>query len=334
VAQHGPKWLAQWPPNYPSEIDIFEDYELKCIEYDGIDEKTAMTIFVMLQGGKSLTKTEVRSALGGKLCDFVTELTDSSKPADDEEDEQEKPKNHFFKALSENLANRRKSHRNVADVLLHEFFYPDKDKHWSSLQTMYQEKANSLSANDKTDFKSFLNRFYRETLVDVKSKRVMMPQLRSPYFILTVFKVFRSLKRDYTLPSGFKFADAIRDFETQRVIKRKKSPFLNFSSALSNAGYAQHRIQERHDILMTYALQKNPDIKAKKIRGKRLFTLEQKIAIWERAKGKCEISGCKETFSHPREADADHIVMWKNGGDTTIENGRLLCKKHNRSRKS
>lgn len=38
-----------------TDKDAFEDYPLQCLEYYNIDEKTAMSIFVMLQGGKSLT---------------------------------------------------------------------------------------------------------------------------------------------------------------------------------------------------------------------------------------------------------------------------------------
>ena len=45
--------------------DTFEDYEPSIVQYDEIDETAAMDIFVKLQGGKSLTKNEVRAALGG-----------------------------------------------------------------------------------------------------------------------------------------------------------------------------------------------------------------------------------------------------------------------------
>lgn len=67
----------------------FEDYQLNCVEYQGLDESIAMDIFVMLQGGKSLTKTEVRAALGGELCDFITDLTTNSKIQDEDAEEEE-----------------------------------------------------------------------------------------------------------------------------------------------------------------------------------------------------------------------------------------------------
>jgi hypothetical protein len=135
------------------------------------------------------------------------------------------------------------------------------------------------------------------------------------------------------MPKGFKYVDSIREFETLRASNKKDGQFLRYTSALSNAGYAFNRIQERHDILMSFILQKYKTAKPKAKRGKRLFTIEQKIAIWEIAKGKCQADGCDKEFENPRKADADHIVMWKDGGETTVENGRLLCQKHNRGRK-
>jgi hypothetical protein len=102
--------------------ETFEDYELNMVQYDEIDEAKAMDIFIKLQGGKSLTKTEVRAALGGKLCDFVTRLTSGTRVSveTDESDEEEPPARHpFFRKLV-NVRNIRKAHRNISDILLHE----------------------------------------------------------------------------------------------------------------------------------------------------------------------------------------------------------------------
>jgi hypothetical protein len=92
-------------------------------------------------------------------------------------------------------------------------------------------------------------------------------------------------------------------------------------------------MDERHDILMAYTLRRHPDLRLKD--RQRGFTMEQKIAIWYRADGKCEWGTddgrCEKTFRNPREADADHIVKWADGGPTTLTNGRLLCVEHNRA---
>ncbi|MGC4074477.1 MAG: DUF262 domain-containing protein [Nibricoccus sp.] len=323
------------------EKEAFDEYALKAIEYEDIDENTAMEIFVMLQGGKSLTKTEVRSALGGKICDFVTDLTSGTSSSNEEieEDDAEDPppsRHAFFNELSSNLKNIRKAHRNVADVLLHEFLYSGLDKHWSSLEKMYREKAKSLTDAEKDEFRSTLGKFKNAISKKIGKKKVLLPQIRSTYFILSVFRCWQELRSNYDLPTNFNFAEEISVFETARANNGDDKPWVNFTAALSNAGYAQNKIQERHDILVSQILIRNPKIVLKKRDGKRTFSIEQKIAIWQRAEYRCEhVDGitqkrCSKVFENPRKADADHIVRWADNGPTTIENGRLLCRLHNR----
>lgn len=319
--------------------EAFEDYELDCVQYEDIDEETAMDIFVMLQGGKSLTKTEVRAALGGKLCDFVTDITSDSPSTDDDFEEEVVPKHSFFKLLQTNIHNRRKAHRNICDILLHEFLYPNKDKHWSSLETMYRDKSKTLTDAEMSDFRGHLSKFQKAFTIELSKKKALMPQLRSAFLILSVYKVWRELISNYDLDKKFDFAKGLSKFETSRVKNKDEYPWINFTAALSNAGYAQNRIQTRNDILFSYYLREySAYIKPKKRDSKRAFTMEEKIAIWEKAERQCEWVDengirCEDTFLHPREADADHIVKWKDNGETTISNGRLLCVNHNRSRK-
>lgn len=84
---------------------------------------------------------------------------------------------------------------------------------------------------------------------------------------------------------------------------------------------------------MSFVLQKYPNITPVN-EAPRLFTEEQKIAIWDRADRQCEWKDedirCEERFANFREADADHFVKWSEGGETTVYNGRLLCRTHNR----
>lgn len=319
--------------------EYFEDYQLKCVEYQGLSESVAMDIFVMLQGGKSLTKTEVRAALGGELCDFITELTSGTSVQDEDTDDEEASKHEFFQKLAKNMPNRRKAHRNMADIMVHEVLYPGEDKHWSSLESMYREKVSSLSKNEKKLCRDQIASFLKATTVNAKGTKILMPQLKSAHLILSVFRAWVELNHDYDVPKDNSFSDAIRDFETQRQKYPDDKPWINFTSALSNAGYAKNRISSRHDILMTFILQNIKSIEPKSRDSKRLFTTEQKIAIWENANHQCEWvdtktgDRCTEIFPNFKEADADHIVMWRDNGRTTVENGRLLCPKHNRSRK-
>ncbi|GAB3930303.1 GmrSD restriction endonuclease domain-containing protein [Larkinella terrae] len=318
------------------EKDIFEDYEPSIIQYENIGEETAMDIFVMLQGGKSLTKTEVRAALGGKLCDFITELTAYSTPNEEDESGISAPKNAFFKALSKNVKNTRKALRNIGDIIVHEIFYPNQDKHWTSLESMYREKARHLSENDKSLVYKTLENFRKSFTRKIKEKQILSPQLKSAFFILSVFKAWKEINEDFDLPNSVDFSQLLAEFENERVQNKDKYPYLNFTAALSNAGYSQNRISQRNEILKSYFLVKIPNA-IPKLRAKRFFSTEQKIAIWERAKHQCEFvddnGRCKELFHDYKEFDADHIIKWSENGLTTVENGRLLCRYHNRSNK-
>lgn len=317
-----------------SDREEFDDYEPQIVEFENIDESTAMDIFIKLQGGKSLTKTEVRSALGGKVCDFVTELTSSpTSTTDDDEDEIEPGSHHpFFQQV--NLRNVRKAHRNLCDVLLHEDLYPGTAKHWSGLEALYREKSASLTAREKEAFRTRLGKFQRSCSVEVGGQKRILPQLRSAFLILTFYRAWREVEEVYAQQFGYNFAEVVSEFETLRIENPKITPWVNFTSALSNAGYAQNRANERHDILMTFIMHKYPDLKPKDTA--RAFGEAQKIAIWERADHRCEHkesgSRCEALFPDFRAADADHIIRWVEGGTTTLDNGRLLCQLHNRGK--
>lgn len=311
----------------------FADYEPQMVEFELIAEEVAMDIFIKLQGGKSLTKNEVRSALGGLLCDYVTELTSPSvATGSGDEDEIEPPSHHpFFQQV--NVRNIRKAHRNLCDVLLHEQLYPGTNKHWSSLETMYREKALTLSGSERSKFRSQLAKFQTACSQSVDGKRVLLPQLRSAFLILSIYRAWNEIDSNFAKPTGFDFAGTIAEFERLRVEKKDEVPWVNFTSALSNAGYAENRIEERHRILMSFILRKYQGMRLKD--KTRAFSEEQKIAIWDRAGKQCEQDGggvrCSVVFANFREADADHVVRWTDGGATSLSNGRLLCQAHNRS---
>ena len=60
--------------------DRFDTYKAPNFEYDEISEDVARDIFVKLQGGKSLTKTEIGAALPGLPTDYVGDLVEPTRP--------------------------------------------------------------------------------------------------------------------------------------------------------------------------------------------------------------------------------------------------------------
>ena len=70
-------------------------------------------------------------------------------------------------------------------------------------------------------------------------------------------------------------------------------------------------------------------IRNEKFLNIRAFTEKQKREAYERQKGICK--KCKEHFEI-EEMEADHIKPWHEGGKTTAENCRMLCKQDNRTK--
>ena len=69
----------------------------------------------------------------------------------------------------------------------------------------------------------------------------------------------------------------------------------------------------------------------------REFTPSERETLYARQDGvcpMCEKEGAPKVRYEITEMDADHIVPWKSGGKTVLENGRMLCQRHNRSNRT
>jgi hypothetical protein len=63
--------------------------------------------------------------------------------------------------------------------------------------------------------------------------------------------------------------------------------------------------------------------------GKRFFSPEQRTQIFQRSEGKCALCKMKLSLTN---FHADHIVPYRHGGKTTVENGQALCTACNRKK--
>ncbi len=63
----------------------------------------------------------------------------------------------------------------------------------------------------------------------------------------------------------------------------------------------------------------------------RQFTENERRTLYERQGGVCPLclAEGKARRWEIEEMDADHIMPWSRGGHTTLENGQMLCRKHN-----
>lgn len=64
----------------------------------------------------------------------------------------------------------------------------------------------------------------------------------------------------------------------------------------------------------------------------RFFTYQQKRQLVAQAHGRCEHKSVVWRRCLRPGTDADHVIPWSRGGGTVIENGQLLCRKHNKTK--
>jgi len=92
----------------------------------------------------------------------------------------------------------------------------------------------------------------------------------------------------------------------------------------SHSTDAVDSLRWRHEFLLRKLFEAVPDIELKD--DQRLFTHEQRLAIYRRDEGLCKIAvKCEGQKCEWDNWAADHIKAWSKGGKTTVENGQVGC---------
>jgi hypothetical protein len=171
---------------------------------------------------------------------------------------------------------------------------------------------------------------------DFKNSNGEIEFLNKEYFILSLYTIIHELEfGNYNF--GRENYDEIREF-TENWFKRFEvensddSEMLQFKEARQQNRTAVHK---RHYIIENAFWETDPDIQETDIQ--RTFSRAQRIKLFvesDRICGMCLDEGkSKETARVSwSDWDADHIEEHSEGGDTTLENARVLCPHHNRGR--
>jgi hypothetical protein len=104
----------------------------------------------------------------------------------------------------------------------------------------------------------------------------------------------------------------------------ESDPDFNEYTEMAGMGTTALRNMEvRVEILKKMFLRQNSDVQIKdKIRE---FTDEERFAIWYRAGKQCQNPECQKLLPSLDMMEADHVVAWKNGGETALVNAQALC---------
>jgi hypothetical protein len=271
-------------------------------------------MFLRLQNGTTLKAQEKRNAFPGKMRDFVRELAQHA----------------FFKNVG--FENVRFSFDHVAAqlVLLEMQGGPTNVKN-ADLNRMYEKNLDF-------ETQSPIARGVKRTLgllLDIFPQKT--PELER-YNVLALYCVVAELTRQYVIEEVKpRLHDWFIEFEAARHQQEAKPEeegdpeWVSYREKISHSTDAADSIRARMEFFLRNLLETFPDVSRKD--NQRGFTHVQKLAIFRRDKGNCQVKlkcdGVKLTWD---DWHADQKIAWSRGGKTTVENGQVSCTSCNLSK--
>jgi len=289
--------------NYQFDIVILINYSEEDVE----------EMFLRLQNGTPLNAAEKRRALNSNVRELVNDLA----------------KHKLFNNYCA-FTNKRFAFEDVSSKILH-FHLNQKI---SEIKPNYIRdtydffKGIDISNKHFIESKKSLN-FLENSFKQIKDN----PKLKKGELLTLSFLVTELLSQ-YNL-GDFKteFAETFIKLETERQIDSEKDiekqnpELIGLRDSLRSDSI--QNLKYRHDFYKDYFLSKL--IKLQQLDENRLFSDDQKSALFRIFNGKCEMCGtdCERNNFH-----ADHKIAYKSGGKTNLENGQLLCVSCNLSKGS
>ena len=295
--------------------DQFMAYTLTIVEVAKAEDSEVEDMFLRLQNGVPLNAAEKRNAISGPVRDFVRNTAESNK----------------VMTASVPFQNSRYSHDElVAQMLLIERNGGPTSVRHTQLERLYRNakdfKRTSSEAKKLKTVMSFLHRAFPQ-----KSPELTKVNLLSLYSVASATLTKYSIsKRAREFGKWFEGFEERRRLEENKPEDERDDRMVSYQMAVLQQTASHSSQQERQRILMEDLAVTIPNLTL--LDDQRLFTHEQRAAIFRRAEGKCvnpdDNSDCEVDCGWDN-FHADHIVPHSAGGKTTVENGQLLCPKCN-----
>lgn len=272
---------------------------------DYSDEEIDET-FLRLQNGTPLKAAEKRRAIKGEMRNVIKELS----------------KNDVFDKLCD-FSDLHFAYEDITTKILKQIIEGPGSISAKALAKFYEQ--NSTISIDDPNCKKVKQAF---NFLKKAFKLTANPHFKK-YSIFDMSIITNKMLSIYDLNSyPTEFAKIYLQFIDDRIINAEKNEDEQDQKliAYSNAarGDSLEFVEYRQTYLYEYFVQNMPYLEVKD--PQRLFTPEQRAAIYRRGEGKCAICGCKVDEN---DFHADHIIPHCKGGHTTIANGQLLCSKCN-----
>ncbi|WP_169717345.1 HNH endonuclease family protein [Brucella thiophenivorans] len=287
--------------SYPVDVVIVEE----AIQNEGDDEVRDM--FLRLQNGTTLKAQEKRNAMTGNMRDFVRDIA-----------------RHPFLENCKFTNSRFTFDHIAAQITCLEITGQPTGVRDSDLNRMYDRNKNfdSSSATAKK-----IRRVLEYLLKAFPEKT---PELER-YNVITLYCLSSVLIEKYVhYDTEQALAKWFIQFETNRRTQdslpeeERDSQLIEYKRLTSYSTDGEESIRGRLEYLEKQFFLACPDIPTKD--DIRIFTHEQRLAIFRRDEGRCQIrvkcTGDKLSWG---DWHADHTIPYTQGGRTTVSNGKVSC---------
>ncbi len=302
--------------NLHSDIKLkLNAYTLNFIILEEESDHEIEEMFLRLQNGTSLNNAEKRNAIPGNTRDFVRDIAESHR---------------FFTDLVNISPSRYIHHEIVAQMLLIERTGGPTPYTHTQLTRMYKSdegksgrpfNKNSAEAKKVKRVLDFLVRAFSDNDMRV-------PEL-SRLNVISLYTLASELLENYAILRKYKkFSNWFIDFEVRREAQepQEDDEMYGYHQAIYQRTGAESAQKTRREVLIKDLLASMPDLAL--LDKQRQFTEEQRRVIYRRASGECinpnNNSECVKNCTWDNW-HADHIIPHSQGGQTTVENGQLLC---------
>lgn len=292
----------------PFDLRIkWDTYNLDVVVMSEADEDETREMFLRLQNGTSLKAQEKRNAMPGNMRDFVKVI--ATHPV--------------FSVCG--FSNSRFVYDQVsAQMVLMELSGGPCNVKNADLNRMYEKNkdfdSNGLKAKKCRKVLDFLYAAF-------PSKT---PELER-FNLISLYSVASQLLEKYVVKDrAAELADWFLKFELYRREQDKlpsdeaDNEIVIYHEKTSHSTDAVDSLTWRHEFLLRKFFEAVSDVELKD--DQRLFTHEQRLAIYRRDGGHCKVAiKCQGEKCEWENWAADHIKPWSKGGKTTVENGQVSC---------
>ena len=322
----------------------FMSLKLAIVYIENAEEEDMDEIFFRLNNGETLKAPEIRNAMGGKMPILIRELA------------QEK----FFTNII-SLKSARFQHFDIATrfLLIEKGL---KDGGSSPYRDVKKKFLDELVENNRdmkaADIEDLKKRVQKQLASLIKVFGKKDPLLKKAGYVQLYYffikhmethygssKLFANIKKFIADFDGMRKVAKVEDkgasvksSKRQLLIDKKCSYFNNIQrieergefERLMRQGNDKESLRTRVEMMCRFFLLDYPSTSL--LDPTRNFTADERYVVYILSGKKC--AECPKTFNDFDEFQADHIIQWAHGGQTTLENAQALCISCNASKNS